>query len=137
MNVDQFLDTNVLVYAYDLKAPKHRAIALQLVKNAWDNFGQTAVSVQVLQELYVNLVRHGLSQADANHVVLDYATWPVVENTVELLKAALTEQARWQLSLWDSLILAAAKNSGATVLLTEDFSHGQDYGGVRAINPFK
>ena len=44
---------------------------------------------------------------------------------------------RWQVSFWDGLIVAAAKRSGATELLTEDLNHGQDYGGIRAVNPFK
>lgn len=35
------------------------------------------------------------------------------------------------------MILAAAKASGARELVTEDFSHGQDYDGVLAINPFR
>ena len=67
----------------------------------------------------------------------DFAAWPVVDNTLELLKAGLDEQRRWKLSLWDALILAAARASGASELLTEDLNHGQDYGGVRAINPFR
>lgn len=44
---------------------------------------------------------------------------------------------RWQLSLWDAMILAAAQASGARELITEDLNHSQDYGGVRAITPFK
>jgi predicted nucleic acid-binding protein len=49
---------------------------------------------------------------------------------------ALDEQARWKISLWDALILAAARASGASELVTEDLNQGRDYGGVRAINPF-
>jgi predicted nucleic acid-binding protein len=60
-----------------------------------------------------------------------------VDNSLALLLAALDEQARWQLSLWDALILAAARASGATELVSEDFAHGQDYGGIRAVNPFR
>jgi len=41
--------------------------------------------------------------------VRDYSIWPVVENTLSLMQAGLAEQARWQLSLWDSMILAAAR----------------------------
>ena len=51
------------------------------------------------------------------------------------LHAALGEQARWGISFWDALIVAAARESGASELVTEDLSHGQDYGGVRAMNP--
>ncbi|MCZ7639328.1 MAG: PIN domain-containing protein [Verrucomicrobia bacterium] len=136
MNASRFLDTNILLYAYDLDAPAKRAAALRLVEGGWTAPGQTAISVQVLQELHVNLVKRGVSQSEATRIVRDFADWPVVDNTLELLEAALDEQARWKISLWDSLILAAARASGASELITEDLSHGQTYGGVRAVNPF-
>lgn len=136
MNAVRFLDTNILLYAYDLDEPSKRAVALRLVEEAWAAPGSTAISVQVLQEFFVNLERHGLSRSDAARIVRDYASWAVVDNTLELFLSALDEQARWKLSLWDSLILAAARASGASELITEDLSHGQNYGGIKAINPF-
>jgi predicted nucleic acid-binding protein len=45
-------------------------------------------------------------------------------------------QSRWQISLWDAMILAAAESSGSRELLTEDLNHGQNYGQVCVINPF-
>lgn len=98
--------------------------------------GNTSISVQVLQEMHVNLVKQGTSPIVATRLVHDFSVWPIVENSVDLLHAALNEQARWQLSLWNSLILAAARSSGATRLISEDLSNGQDYGGVRVISPF-
>lgn len=136
MNASRFLDTNILLYAYDLDAPAKRAAALRWVEGGWTAPGETAISVQVLQELNVNLVRRGVSHTEATRIVCDFANWPVVDNTLELLEAALEEQARWEISLWNSLILAAARASGASELITEDLSHGQNYGGVRAVNPF-
>ena len=137
MNATRFLDTNILVYAYDLDAGSKRKIALRLVEEGWQNLGQTVISVQVLQELHVNLVRLGRPAPEAARIVRDFSPWPVVDNTLALLDAALDEQQRWQLSLWDALILAAARFSGAAELFTEDFSHGQDYHGIRALNPFR
>jgi predicted nucleic acid-binding protein len=136
MNASKFLDTNILLYAYDLDAPAKRGAALRLVEQGWTAPGEAAISVQVLQELHVNLVKRGVSQSEATHIVRDFAHWPVVDNTLELLEAALDEQARWEISLWDSLILAAARASGASELITEDLNHSQNYGGVRAVNPF-
>ena len=74
--------------------------------------------------------------SEASRVVRDFIPWPVIDNSFELLDAALDEQARWGISLWDSLILAAARASGASELITEDLNHGRDYAGVRAVNPF-
>jgi predicted nucleic acid-binding protein len=136
MSATKFLDTNVLLYAYDLDAPAKRAVALRLLEQGWTAPGGTAISVQVLQELHVNLTKHGASQTEATRIVRDFADWPIVDNTLELLQAALGEQARWKISLWDALILAAARASGASDLMTEDLNHGQDYGGVRVLNPF-
>jgi len=136
MNAIRFLDTNILLYAYDLDAPAKRAVALGLVKQGWTTPGDTAISVQVLQEMHVNLGKRGVPRSEATRIIRDFTDWPVVDNTLDLLEAALEDQARWRTSLWDSLILAAARTSGALELITEDFNHGQNYGGVRALNPF-
>ena len=137
MNATKFLDTNILLYAYDQDAPTKRAVALKWVEQGWASPGQLAISVQVLQEMHVNLEKYGVSRADAAEIIRDLSQWPVIDNSLGLLLAALEEQARWQISLWDALILAAARASGAVELLSEDFTHGQDYGGIRVINPFR
>ncbi|MBA2269374.1 MAG: PIN domain-containing protein [Chthoniobacterales bacterium] len=136
MSATKFLDTNILLYAYDLDAPAKRAVALRLVEEGWFALGEIAISVQVLQEMHVNLGRQGVSQVEATLIVRDFTAWPVVDYTLDLLQAGLDEQARWKVSLWDALIIAAARTSGASELITEDFNHGQDYDGVRAMNPF-
>ncbi len=132
----RFLDTNILLYAYDLDAPAKRAVALRLVEQGWTSPGDTAISVQVLQELHVNLCKQGTTHAAATRIIQDFDAWPIVENTYELLLAALDEKVRWKISLWDALILAAARSSGASELVTEDLNHRQDYGGIRVVNPF-
>jgi len=137
MNATRFLDTNILLYAYDLDAPAKRAVALRLVERGWTDLGDTAISVQVLQEMHVNFGKRGVSKTEATRIVRDFTDWPVVDNTLELLEVALDDQARWKISLWDALILAAARASGASELITEDLNHGRDYGGVRVLNPFR
>lgn len=137
MNAAKFLDTNILLYAYDREAPAKREAALRLVERGWASPGEMAISVQVLQELHVNLERRGVARADAAQIIRDFSSWPVVDNSLALLHAALDEQDRWQISLWDALILAAARASRATELITEGFNHGQNYGGVRVTNPFR
>ena len=136
MPVDRFLDTNVLLYAYDLDAPEKRAVALSILENAWLQLGSTAVSVQVLQEFHVNFSRRGRTPEEASAIIADFTLWPVIDNSLALFRLGLTLQSRWQTSLWDAMILAAAQTSGARELLTEDLNHGQQYGSVRAINPF-
>lgn len=137
MAVERFLDTNILLYGYDLDAPEKRQIAQVLIEQAWRQLGGTAISVQVLQEFHVNFVRKGRPTDEASLLISDFSRWPVIDNTLAIFRLGLSLQARWQLSLWDSMILAAAQVSGARELLTEDLNHGQDYGGVVVINPFK
>ena len=137
MPAERFLDTNVLLYGYDLDAPSKRLIAQALIEEALLQPGRTAISVQVLQEFHVNFVRKGHAPAEAAALIEDFTLWPVIDNSLTLFRLGLTLQTRWQVSLWDAMILAAAQTSGARELLTEDLNHGQDYGSVRAINPFR
>ncbi len=136
MSVERFLDTNILLYGYDLDSPVKREVARSLIEETWRTPGQTAISVQVLQEFHVNFIRCGHPTEEALALIGDFSLWPVIDNTLSLFRLGLSLQTRWQLSLWDAMILAAAQTSGAGELITEDFNHGQDYGEVRAINPF-
>lgn len=136
MSVEVFVDTNVLYYANtDSNDPRH-ALARQQVERMWDTPGRAAVSVQVLQELHVNLIRKaGLSPQQSAQRVGHYLVWRVIDNDRVLLTAAFEVQTRWQLSFWDSLIVAAAQRSGAAVLWSEDMADGQQFGTVRIVNP--
>lgn len=136
MPADRFLDTNILLYAYDLDAPAKRAVARTILEEAWIQPSRTALSVQVLQEFHFHFVRSGHPVAEATLIIGDFTSWMVIENSLALFRRGLWLQSRWQISLWDAMILAAAESSGACELLSEDLNHGQDYGGVRAINPF-
>jgi len=136
MPANRFLDTNILLYAYDLDAPSKRAVAQPLIEDAWLQPEKTAVSVQVLQEFHVNFVRRGHPPTEATALVGDFSLWLVIDNSLALFRLGISLQARWQLSLWDAMILAAAQTSGARELLSEDLNHGQDYGRIRVVNPF-
>jgi predicted nucleic acid-binding protein len=136
MSADCFVDTNILVYAHDREAGDKHEIAKRLVATLWREPKWPAVSVQVLQELYVNLHRKGVSLVEARETVGDYAAWQVVDNTLSLLEAGIDEMGRWQISFWDSLIVAAARQAGVSVIYSEDLSANQDYAGLRVVNPF-
>jgi len=136
--VKVFVDTNVLVYAYDRGAGSKHEIALSHVKKLWLE-GSGVLSTQVLQELYVNVRRKAqkpISIDQARALISDYLAWdPVVNDGASLLEAIDAER-RYKLSFWDSLIVVAARKSGASVLLTEDFNDGQKFGPVQVQNPF-
>lgn len=136
MSAEIFVDTNILYYANtDSPDPRH-ALARRRVEELWSAPGRAAVSVQVLQELHVNLIRKaGLTTSASAARVHQYLAWRVIDNDRALLLLAFDLQQRWQASFWDSLILAAAQRSGATVLWSEDLATNQRYGEVQVIDP--
>lgn len=137
MCADIFIDTNILVYAFDRDAGIKHEKARDLISGLWKEGSWPWISVQVLLELYVNLTRKGLDDDEAFKIVEEYSAWNVVENELSLFFSGLKEKSRWGLSLWDSMILAAARKAGVSKLLTEDLNDSQDYNGIIAVNPLK
>jgi predicted nucleic acid-binding protein len=137
MNGNCFLDTNILVYAHDRSAGRKHQRALELTEATWIA-GNGVISTQVLQEFCFTLRRklpRPLSSEDTSRVLQQYLAWNVVTNSPASVLHAIQLEARYKVSFWDALILHAAEEGGADVLYSEDFSHGQLYGKVRAINP--
>ncbi len=133
-----FLDSNILVYAHDEDAGEKYHRADQWIQGFWSKGSLPNISIQVLQEFYTVMLRKECDVRIYREVVEHYLKfWPVVENTRVLMRQALEIQQRFQLSFWDANIVAAAQQSGAKELWTEDLNDGQDYGGVRVVNPFK
>jgi predicted nucleic acid-binding protein len=133
-----FVDTNVLVYAYDSSQPRKHAAALELVLGLWQS-GQGVLSTQVLQEFYVVITRkvpRPLAIEKAREIVSDLMKWEVFVNGPEAVVSASDLQERHGYSFWDSLILHAAITSKADTLATEDMKHGASVGGVTIVNPF-
>lgn len=134
---DCFLDTNVLLYAVSTtpaEAEKTR-IARELTQTAdW------AWSAQVAAEF----VRAGtrprqpkpLTRTEARRWIETWMAFPMVAIDGALVLEALQLAERFQTSHFDAQILAAAKRLDCATLYSEDLNHGQDYGGVRVVNPF-
>lgn len=136
MSVDAFIDTNVFLYAASTSADEVAKRARARSVLAQSNWG---LSVQVQQELYVNLVRPRgpvMSHEDAVELIRQLLQRPLVATDRDLLLQALDLKQRFQISYWDSAIIAGARMLGAGVLYSEDLNHGQDYAGVRVENPF-
>ena len=136
MNVEAFLDTNVLVYAAagrEQEAAK-RTRALALIDEI--DFG---LSAQVLQEFYVTVVHKveaPLSPGAAFEWIEQLETFPCQPLDPGLVKLGVETSQRYRISYWDGAIVAAAEALGARTLFTEDLNHDQIYGSVRVVNPF-
>jgi predicted nucleic acid-binding protein len=134
----EFVDTNILVYAYDSSTGEKHQHAKSLLKQLWERKAG-CLSVQVLQELHVNLTRKvafPLEFEAAAQIIADLCTWQVhVPDGADVL-AAIRLQQRYQLSFWDAMIIRSAAELGCGLIWSEDFSDGQSYEGVKVVNPF-
>lgn len=137
MNVRTFVDTNILIYAYDVDAGGKHEIAKGILQELWhERCG--ALSTQVLQEFYVNVTRKiatPLPKPTARAIVDDYVQWSIDTTSAEISTAFLVEDQAG-ISFWDALIVAAARKAGAERVLSEDLNAGQTIFGVRIENPF-
>jgi predicted nucleic acid-binding protein len=136
--LNQFVDTNILVYAYDRSAREKHVLAAQLVEECWEN-GNGCLSIQVLQEFYVTVTRKITTPLDpqtARQLVVDLAHWRYHTPEADDVLQAIDIQQTYRLSFWDAMLLQSAARLGCTHLLSEDLSHGQTYGTVQVINPF-
>jgi len=133
-----FVDTNILLHAYDRDAGDKRARAAAVLRELWQE-RRGVLSTQVLQEFYVNARRElsaPLSREEAERVLRRYEAWPVAVVGPADVFEAIRLEARHQLSFWDALIVGAAARLGATVLLSEDLNPGQVIEGVQVVDPF-
>ena len=132
-----FLDTNILLYAissHPAEAEKRSAADALL------NQDDVALSVQVLQEFYVQATRPSrvgrLPHDLAVGLLRTWARFPVQETTMPLLEAALEIKAAHGFSYWDSAIIAAARALECRRLYSEEMTHGRVVAGLTIVNPF-
>jgi predicted nucleic acid-binding protein len=138
VNALHFLDTNILLYSISRDpaeaVKRERAIALLDREDG-------ALSVQVLQEFYVQATRSSradrLSHELAAGLIATWVRFPVQETTLSFVTEALAVKAAHGFSYWDSAIIAAARALGCRELYTEDMTHGRQIEGVMIINPFR
>ena len=134
----RFVDTNILLYAVS-RDPKEQDKATRA--NGILGARDVALSVQVLQEFYVQATRASrpdpLTHEQATGLLESFLRFPVQDITTDLMLAAAATRQRFGLSYWDAAILEAARSLGCEVVLSEDLSDGQDYAGVRVQNPFR
>jgi predicted nucleic acid-binding protein len=137
MSDKTFVDTNVLIYAHDVDAKAKHDVANNVLRELWSQ--RTGVlSMQVLQEFYVNLTRKiasPLPKDAARLVVNSYSIW-CTDTTPTEIAAAFRIEDESRIGFWDALIVASAAKSGATRILSEDLNAQQRIAGIAIENPF-
>ena len=134
----QFIDTNVFLYAYDVdEGQRHDEAARLVARLGRERTG--AISVQVLQELYVNLVRKtptSVGRTMARDEIRRIARWPTHSPLAHDVVAAAEIADENTISFWDAMIIRSASQMDCPVLWTEDPNSGQRISGVESRSPF-
>lgn len=134
-----FVDTNVLVYAFDPSDPAKHSIARSLLKDLCAR-GDAVISPQVLSEFYVVVTRRipkPLPHAEALGLLrMLISTMAVTDLHPSTVMLAVESGVPQGLSYWDALIWAASRENGVATVCSEDFSHGRSVEGVQFLNPF-
>lgn len=133
-----FVDTNVLLYAFDDAYPDKRDRARAWLRACWQRrCGR--LSTQVLNEFYANARKrfhHAIPAGDARAEVRRYQEWLPWQIDHATIETAWAVESRYGLSYWDALRVCAAQHMGCVCLITEDLQHEQQIDKVRILNPF-
>ncbi len=135
-----FVDTNVLVYQWDLSEPRKQERASNWMRVLWRT-KRGRLSAQVLSEFYsavTQKLKPGLRPPAAQWNVRTLTAWKPLPVDAALIERAFDVQQRFRTSWWDALIVAAAQAARARVLLSEDFQDGQEFDDhLRVMHPFR
>lgn len=139
MSAKYFLDTNIFIYAFSPADTAKRSRASQLIQEGLES-GSGIISGQVFQE-FINAALHKPSTAVPRQILdeyVDHVLRPLcrVQSSVPLYQQALEIHRVTQYRFYDSLIVAAALESGANILYSEDLQHGRQIAHLRITNPF-
>ncbi len=133
-----FLDTNIVVYAFDSSATNKHEIAKRILIDLWDS-GRGVLSTQVLQEFYVTVTQNIPKPLNRNltiQAIKDLLHWDVVINDGDAIIEAIGIQTQHKYSFWDAMIIQAAIKGGAGVILSENLGSDSKIPGVSLKNPF-
>ena len=133
-----FIDTNVLVYAYDMADQRKQKLAQNLLTQLLKE-DRGVISTQVLAEFYTIVTKKSstpLIFEESQRLIDIFATFFVQEINLTIVKKAIDIHKRYKISFWDGQIIAAAEFSGCSTVFSEDLSSGHTYQGLLLTNPF-
>lgn len=133
-----FLDTNIIVYAHDYSSRQKHSIAREIMDYLWES-RKGVISVQVLQEFFVcatQKIPKPLSLKNARIILEFLSNWDIVINDAYITLKAIDLQEKYRFSFWDSLVIQAAIQAQANLLLSEDLPDDQVVHDLKIVNPF-
>lgn len=131
-----FIDTNLFVYALDQKDEQKKEQARIIIRKIVEAH-QPVISTQVIKEFYI--VATNKLKADpiiVKNIIHNFRNMEIINNDLDLIEQAIDVSVLFQLSFWDSLIIAAAEKAKCEFVFSEDLNTGQTCRGVQVVNPF-
>jgi predicted nucleic acid-binding protein len=131
-----FFDTNILIYTVDKKDKEKFEVSRSIIKSISTDHSPV-ISTQVIQEFYsASTVKLKLEKIFIKNIVHSYQNMEIVTIDPHIIDQAIDISIIFQLSFWDSLIVAAAEQAKCEYLISEDLNNGQSIRGIKIINPF-
>jgi predicted nucleic acid-binding protein len=140
---DKFIDTSVLVYAFDKTDNAKHTIAAKLIKAMSNGGEKPVVSVQVLLELYNVLTRfisNPLLPNEALSILNDFfesSDWIKLNYDGSIAKRAIATATDYKMKIWDVLIAETMKENNICTIITENEKDFKKIPGITVVNPFK
>ncbi len=137
MSAPDFLDTNVLVYAYDVTDRRKQRIAQDLIRRAL--VGEIVISTQVLAEFAATLLHKLVPAVPAKSVGMLLDTLgPIrlIPTDGDTVRRAVEARNQYGMHFYDGMIVAAAERAGSTRIWSEDLNASQKYFGIVVEDPF-
>lgn len=131
------LDTNILVYAVDVREGIKRELATRIIEAAARL--DCPLALQAVGEFFAVATRKlKLGAMDAatraNQLIAGFDTFGY---SVHAVRAALDEAPKGRFSYWDGVLLASAAQAGCTTIFSEDMADGARFGSIAVANPFR
>ncbi|MBI5308788.1 MAG: PIN domain-containing protein [Planctomycetes bacterium] len=133
MSAESFLDSNIILYNYMNTEVAKKNLSERLIKRA-----EHVISAQVIGEVCNNLRKKLQYTPDELEGVIEelYVSFNIISVDKNVYMRVPGLLRKYAVSFWDSLIIAAALDSGCTTLYSEDMQNGLKIDFLTIVNPF-
>jgi len=138
-----FIDTNILVYAYNKTDTRKQAVAIKLLERCWQKQAAYALSSQNLAEFFnvsIYKIRESLSIDEAEKIIKDICTfshWSIFNYDHETVQHAIGLCKSKNTHFWDAVLAATMLETGVLHIYTENVKDFSKFDGITAVNPFE
>ncbi len=134
-----FVDTSILIYAYDNTAGSLHDIAVRTMTELWQS-RRGRLSPHILTEFFVFLtraIRKPIPAREAREMIRPYMHWVETPLSGVAVVRASEIAELWGISFWDAMVVASAEEVGARQILTAEAVSNRAIAGIDIVNPFR